>query len=41
MLSLRPDLLGNDVAAELAKLQSDVPPDPPVLPSRPSSPNSG
>ena len=29
MLSLRPDLLGNDVAAELAKLQSDVPPDPP------------
>jgi ubiquinone biosynthesis protein len=26
MLSLRPDLVGNDVAAELAQLQSDVPP---------------
>src|SRR5207344_2863562 len=29
MLSLRPDLVGADVAAELAKLQADVPPDPP------------
>ncbi len=29
MLSLHPDLVGNDVAAELAQLQSDVPPDPP------------
>ena len=29
MLSLHPDLVGNDVAAELAQLQSNVPPDPP------------
>jgi ubiquinone biosynthesis protein len=29
MLSLHPDLVGNDVAAELAQLQSSVPPDPP------------
>jgi predicted unusual protein kinase regulating ubiquinone biosynthesis (AarF/ABC1/UbiB family) len=29
MLSLHPDLVGNDVAAELARLQSNVPPDPP------------
>ena len=28
MLSLHPDLVGNDVASELAQLQSDVPPDP-------------
>jgi ubiquinone biosynthesis protein len=28
-LSLHPDLVGNDVAAELAQLQSNVPPDPP------------
>jgi ubiquinone biosynthesis protein len=27
MLSLHPDLVGNDVAAELAQLQSNVPPD--------------
>ena len=29
MLSLHPDMVGNDVAAELAQLQSNVPPDPP------------
>ena len=29
MLSLRPDLVGPDVAAELAQLQADVPADPP------------
>jgi ubiquinone biosynthesis protein len=29
MLSLHPDLVGNDVAVELAQLQSSVPPDPP------------
>jgi ubiquinone biosynthesis protein len=29
MLSLHPDLVGNDVAAELAQLQSSVPTDPP------------
>jgi ubiquinone biosynthesis protein len=29
MLSLRPDVVGEDVAAELAKLQATVPPDPP------------
>ena len=29
MLSLHPDLVGNDVAAELAQLQSSVPADPP------------
>jgi ubiquinone biosynthesis protein len=29
MLSLRPDLVGTDVAAELALLQADVPADPP------------
>ena len=29
MLSLHPDLVSNDVAAELAQLQSDVAPDPP------------
>lgn len=29
LLSLHPDLVGNDVAAELAQLQSSVPPDPP------------
>jgi ubiquinone biosynthesis protein len=29
MLSLRPDLVGPDVSAELAQLQADVPPDPP------------
>jgi ubiquinone biosynthesis protein len=29
MLSLRPDLVGADIADELAKLQADVPPDPP------------
>jgi ubiquinone biosynthesis protein len=28
MLSLHPDLVGNDVAAELAQLQSNVPPRP-------------
>jgi ubiquinone biosynthesis protein len=41
MLSLHPDLVGNDVAAELAQLQSDVPPTRPVPPSPPSRPNSG
>ena len=40
MLSLHPDLVGNDVAAELAQLQSNVPPTRPVPPSRPSRPNS-
>jgi len=29
MLSMRPDIVGADVAAELEKLQADVPPDPP------------
>ncbi|HTT89752.1 MAG TPA: AarF/UbiB family protein [Acidimicrobiales bacterium] len=29
MLSLRPDVVGADVAAELSKLQASVPPDPP------------
>jgi len=29
MLSLRPDVVGQDVAAELSKLQASVPPDPP------------
>ena len=29
MLSLRPDVVGTDVAAELTKLQANVPPDPP------------
>lgn len=29
MLSTRPDLVGQDVAQELARLQSDTPPDPP------------
>jgi ubiquinone biosynthesis protein len=33
MLSLHPDLVGNDVAAELAQLQSNVPPTRPVPPS--------
>jgi ubiquinone biosynthesis protein len=29
MLSLRPDVVGEDIAQELSKLQADVPPDPP------------
>ena len=29
MLSLRPDVVGEDIATELAKLQASVPPDPP------------
>ena len=40
MLSLHPDLVGNEVAAEPAQLQSNVPPTHPVPPSRPSRPNS-
>jgi len=31
MLSTRPDLVGDDIAAELSKLQEQVPPDPPEV----------
>ncbi len=34
MLSLRPDLVGVDVASELEKLQASVPPDPPDVARR-------
>ena len=34
MLSLRPDVVGEDVAAELEKLQADVPADPPGVAQR-------
>jgi ubiquinone biosynthesis protein len=34
MLSLRPDVVGADVASELEKLQASVPPDPPNVASR-------
>src|SRR4249919_3853105 len=33
MLSLRPDLVGPEVASELEKLQASVPPDPPDVAS--------